>query len=39
VKTIRPAVRTSSPMVNAVTSTINTDEPGQTFTDEVTRQR
>jgi len=26
-------------MVNAVTSTINTDEPEQTFTDQLRRQR
>ena len=30
VKRTRPAVRTSSPIVNAVTSTINTEEPGHT---------
>jgi len=30
VRTTRPAVNTSSPIVNAVTNTINTDEPGHT---------
>jgi len=31
VKTTSPAVRTSSPIVNAVTNTINTDEPVETY--------